>query len=102
MDTNDKNEMSPAERRHRAAARKRRQEEMKRRKCRRALLFVVMILVVAVIAGGIIVAVSKFTGGGSGVKISAQGSTYVIAIDPGHGGRGTGRAARLLRKKKRI
>ena len=46
MDTNDKNEMSPAERRHRAAARKRRQEEMKRRKCRRALLFVVMILVV--------------------------------------------------------
>ena len=99
MDTNDKNEMSPAERRHRAAARKRRQEEMKRRKCRRALLFVVMILIVAVIAGGIIVAVSKFTGGGSGVKISAQGSTYVIAIDPGHGGRDTGMSSAAIEEK---
>ena len=99
MDTNDKHEMSPAERRHRAAARKRRQEEMKRRKCRRALLFVVIILVVAVIAGSIIVAVSKFTGGGSGVKISAQGSTYVIAIDPGHGGRDTGMSSAAIEEK---
>ena len=72
---------------------------MKRRKCRRALLFVVMILVVAVIAGGIIVAVSKFTGGGSGVKISAQGSTYVIAIDPGHGGRDTGMSSAAIEEK---
>ena len=99
MDTNDKNEMSPAERRRRAAARKRRQEEIKRRKCRRALLFVVIILVVAAIAGGIIFAVSKFTGGGSGVKISAQGSTYVIAIDPGHGGRDTGMSSAAIEEK---
>lgn len=99
MDTNDKHEMSPVERRRRAAARRRRQEERKRKKRRRALRIVGIILVAAAIAGGIIFAVSRFPGGGKDVKISAQGSTYVIAIDPGHGGRDTGMSSAAIEEK---
>ena len=80
MDTNDKHEMSPAERRHRAAARRRRQEELKRRKRRRALLIVAMILVAVAIVGGILFAVSKLMGGKSSATIPAQGSNYVIVL----------------------
>ena len=99
MDTNDKHEMSPAERRHRAATRRRRQEELKRRKRRRALLIVAMILVAVAIVGGILFAVSKLMSGKSSATIPAQGSNYVIVLDPGHGGEDTGMSSAAIEEK---
>ncbi len=99
MDTNDKYEMSPAERRRKAAARKRRQQEMKRRKRRRALLILVMILLLAAIIGGAVFAITKLLSGSGSTTISAKGSTYVIAIDPGHGGEDTGMSSAAIDEK---
>lgn len=99
MDTNDKHELSPAERRHRAAARRRRQEEKKRQKRRRAILTVVGILAAAAVIGLIVFAVVKYMGGGADAKISAKGSTYVIAIDPGHGGEDIGMSNEVVTEK---
>ncbi len=99
MDTNDKYEMSPAERRHRQAARRRRMEERKRRKRRRALVIFLMLLILAAIVGGIVFGVSKLTAGKSSTKISAKGSTYVIALDPGHGGEDTGMSSAAIEEK---
>lgn len=99
MGTNDKNEMSPAERRQKAAARKRRQQEQKRRKRRRAVLTVIGILAAAVVIGALVIVIMNYMGDGSNTKIDAKGSTYVIAIDPGHGGEDIGMSSASIEEK---
>ena len=99
MGTNDKNEMSPAERRRKAAARKRRQQELKRRKRRRAVLTVIGILAAAVVIGALVIVIMNYMGDGSNTKIDGKGSTYVIAIDPGHGGEDIGMSSASIEEK---
>ena len=76
MDTKEKNQLTPEQRRRRAELRKRKQRELQRKKRRKKLL----------IGAGIAVCV---IGNGS-ETISARGETFVIALDPGHGGEDTG------------
>ncbi len=99
MDTSDKYEMSPAERRRRAAARKRRQQEIKRRKRRRAILILILLLLAAAIVGGMVFAITKILSNTGDTTIAAKGSTYVIAIDPGHGGEDTGMSSAAIDEK---
>lgn len=96
MDTNEKQHVSPAERRRRTEMRKRRQKEIQRRKRRRLILLILGgILGIAALAG-IIFGVSRLVGS---PEISAKGDTFVIAIDPGHGGEDTGMSAEAVMEK---
>ncbi|MBC5659783.1 N-acetylmuramoyl-L-alanine amidase [Anaerosacchariphilus sp. NSJ-68] len=98
MDTNDKHELSPAERKRKMAARRRHQEELKRRKRRRALVIVLLVILAAALIAGIVFAVRKLTAGGS-AEIAAKGDTFVIAIDPGHGGEDIGMSNEVIEEK---
>lgn len=90
MDTNEKQHLSLAERRRRTEMRKRRQKEMQRRKRQRILLIILCVILGAAALAGIIFGVSRLIGS---PEIAAKGDTFVIAIDPGHGGEDTGMSA---------
>ena len=68
---------------------KKRQKELQRRKRRKKILIGAGIAVCVVILAFSVFQVVNFIGSGSS-KISAKGDTFVIALDPGHGGEDTG------------
>lgn len=84
-----KKEMSPAERRRRMEAKKRRQEALKRKKRKRLMLIIGMIVAALVIIGLVVFLITKLVSGGS-KTISSENGTFVIALDPGHGGEDVG------------
>ncbi len=96
MDTNEKQHVSPAERRRRTEMRKRRQKEIQRRKRRRLILLILGGIFGIAALAGIIFGVSRLVGS---PEISAKGDTFVIAIDPGHGGEDTGMSAEAVMEK---
>ena len=86
-------QMTPAERRRRMEAGTRRQKERARkRRIRMMILLGGGILVLAVI-GLIIFGIVRLVSGGSSKGIAANGDTYVIALDAGHGGEDIGRSS---------
>ncbi len=87
-----KKEMSPAERRRRMEAKRRRQEALKRKKRKRMMLIIGMILGALMIVGLIVFLITKFVSGGS-KTIASKNGTFVIALDPGHGGEDVGMTA---------
>ena len=92
MTANEKRELTPeerAERKRRMEAKKRRQQELKRKKQKRILVIAGVILAVVVVLGIIGFFAYKMANG-SPKEIAAKGETFVIAIDPGHGGEDTG------------
>lgn len=103
METNDKErQLDAAERRRRRDARRERKLREKRRRQKRILLIVGMIVAVIAVIALIFFLVKK---AGNGGRVSAkdaikpQGSNYVIAIDPGHGGKDTGMAGSAALEK---
>lgn len=103
METNDKErQQDTAERRRRMEARRVRQLREKRRRKKK-----IMLIVGAVIAAAALIAIIFFLTGklGKGSKASSkdairpQGANYVIAIDPGHGGKDTGVAGTAALEK---
>ncbi len=84
-------EMSPAERRRRMEARRRRQREQERRRKKKLMLLIGGGVAALVVVGLIIFAVIKLVSGGSATIASKSGS-FVIAIDPGHGGEDVGKS----------
>ena len=89
METKEKRELSPEERRRRREARRRREQEMKRRKKKRILVLTGVILVALIVLGLVGFGIYKLVGG-STKEISAKGTEFVIALDPGHGGEDIG------------
>ena len=89
MDTNEKQHLTPAQRRRKMEMKKRRQKELQRRKRRKKILIGAAIAVCVVILAFSIYQVIRLVGLGSS-DISAKGETFVIALDPGHGGEDTG------------
>ena len=92
MEQNErKRALSPEEqeRRRRMAARRRRQKELERRKRKRLLLLIGMGVLAIAVVGLIIFMITKFVSGGS-KTIASKSGTFVIAIDPGHGGEDIG------------
>ena len=89
MDTNEKQHLTPAQRRRKMEMKKRRQQELQRRKRRKKILIGAAIAVCVVILAFSIYQVIRLVGLGSS-DISAKGETFVIALDPGHGGEDTG------------
>lgn len=89
MDTKEKNQLTPEQRRRRAELRKRKQREQQRKKRRKKLLIGAGIAVCVLVLAFSIFQVIQFIGNGS-ETISARGETFVIALDPGHGGEDTG------------
>lgn len=88
MDTNEKQHLTPAERRRRMEMKKRRQKERQRRRRRKKILIGAGITAGVLLAALIIFLVVRGFGGSP--DISAKGDTFVIALDPGHGGEDTG------------
>lgn len=88
METKEKRELSPEERRRRKEARRRREQEMKKKKQKRVRMICAVLAGILILCG-IIFGVSRFLSGGS-KEITAKSGTFVIAIDPGHGGEDTG------------
>lgn len=82
-------QMSPAERRRRMEARKRRQKERQRRKRRRLMMIIGGIVLAVLVIGLIVFGITRLTSGGNS-EIKAKGDTFVIALDPGHGGEDIG------------
>lgn len=89
MDTKEKNQLTPEQRRRRAELRKRKQRELQRKKRRKKLL-----IGAGIAAGILILIVGVFLViqllAGRPAEISAKGENFVIALDPGHGGEDTG------------
>lgn len=86
-----KRTLSPEEqeRRRRMAARRRRQKELEQRKRKRLLVIIGIAVLALVVTGLIIFLVTKFISGSS-KTITSKNGTFVIAIDPGHGGEDIG------------
>lgn len=92
MERNEREkQMSPAERRRRMEARKRRQKERARKKRIRMLILIGIGVVAAALIGLIVFGIIKLVSGGGSKEIASKSGTYVIAIDPGHGGEDIGR-----------
>ncbi len=89
MDTNEKRQLTPEQRRRRMEIRKRKQKELQRRRRQKKILIGAGIAVFVLVLAFVIFQVVKFTGSGSSY-ISARGETFVIALDPGHGGEDLG------------
>lgn len=85
-------QMSPAERRRRMEAKKRRQKERARKKRIRMLILIGIGAVAIAIIGLIIFGIVKLVSGGGSKEIASKSGTFVIAIDPGHGGEDIGRS----------
>lgn len=103
METNDKEQQrEAAERRRRRDARRERKLRAKRRRQKKILLIVGLIVAFIAVAGLIVFLVGKMGKGGKASAknaIKPQGENYVIAIDPGHGGKDTGMAGSTLTEK---
>ncbi|MCI9681194.1 MAG: N-acetylmuramoyl-L-alanine amidase [Lachnospiraceae bacterium] len=82
-------EMSPAERRRRMEARRRRQKAQEQRRRKKLMLLIGGGAAALVVIGIVIFAVKHFISGGPAAIASKNGS-YVIVIDPGHGGEDMG------------
>ena len=85
MSEKSRDDLTPEERRRRAAIRKRKQQEMKRRKRQRMILSALVIAAIVVILILLGILIYKLLGSGQ-KQVTASGDTYVIALDPGHGG----------------
>lgn len=90
MDTNEKQQLSPAERRRRMERRKQREKERRRKKRRKRILIGIGIAAAVALMVFIVWFVSNLVSGGADKRISAKGDTFVIALDPGHGGEDLG------------
>ena len=88
MDTKDKQQLTPEQRRRRMELRKRKQRELQRRRRKKRILIGTGIAAGVIILALIIFLIVKLTGGPA--TISAKGETFVIVLDPGHGGEDTG------------
>jgi len=89
METNEKKELTPEERQRRREARKKREAELKKKKQKRFMIIAGLVLAAAALIGLVLFVISRLVNSGP-AEISAQGSNFVIAIDPGHGGADTG------------
>lgn len=86
-----KRELTPEERRRRQAARRRRQKELARRRRRKRILAAIFgILGIAALVVLVLLVYRFVKGGSSSSLIEAKGDTFVIALDPGHGGEDIG------------
>ena len=89
METNDKEkQLSPAERRRRMEARRERRERERKKKRLRILLLAGGAAVV--ILAGILIFFWVKKGSGGEEHIEPKGDSYVIFLDPGHGGADVG------------
>ena len=89
MDTNEKQELTPEQRRRRAALKKRKQKELERRRRKKRILIGAAAAVCILVLAFTIFQVVRLASAGSDM-IAAEGETFVIALDPGHGGEDTG------------
>ena len=89
MDTNEKQRLTPEQRRRKMEIKKRKQRELKRRKRKKKILIGVGIAAGVLVLALAIYLIITLLGGGSH-EIAAKGETFVIALDPGHGGEDTG------------
>jgi len=88
METKEKRQLTPREKRQRMEARRKRQEEQRRRKQRQMWLLLgslTAVLALVFLGFGVSKLVSR-----EPKEITAQGKSFVIALDPGHGGIDTG------------
>lgn len=98
MDTNDRErDTSAAERRRRMEARRRREEARQRKRRRTLILMALAFVAIIVILVAAVLLFRKVSGGSKGIQ--AKGSSYVIAIDPGHGGEDTGKSSEFALEK---
>ena len=88
MATKDKQQLTPEQRRRRMELRRRKQRELQRRRRKKRILIGTGIAAGVIILALIIFLIVRLTGGPA--TISAKGETFVIALDPGHGGEDTG------------
>ncbi len=89
METNDKEKrLSPAERRRRMEARRERRERERKKKRNRILI--IAGAAAAVILAGVLVFFWMKNSSGGGETIEPKGDSYVIFLDPGHGGADVG------------
>lgn len=89
MDTNEKQDLTPEQRRRRMALKKRKQRELQRRRRKKRIIIGAAAAACVLILAFTIFQVIRLVGSGSEL-ISAKGDTFVIALDPGHGGEDTG------------
>lgn len=93
MERNERErQMSPAERRRRMEAKKRRQKERARKKRIRMLILIGMGAAAIALIGLIIFGIVKRVSGSGSSEIASKSGTFVIAIDPGHGGEDIGQS----------
>ena len=85
MDTNEKQRLTPEQRRRKMEIKKRKQRELKRRKRKKKILIGVGIAAGVLVLALAIYLIITLLGGGSH-EIAAKGETFVIALDPAHGG----------------
>jgi len=98
MDTKEREkDTSAAERRRRMEARRRREKARRRKKIRRLITIAIILVVVVIAAAAGVLLFKKFSGGSK--EIAAKNGTYVIAIDPGHGGEDTGMSSEFALEK---
>ena len=89
METNDKErQLSPAERRRRMEARKERRERERKKKRLRILMIAGAAALLVLIVVLVFFWMKKSSG--KGEHIEPKGDSYVIFLDPGHGGADVG------------
>lgn len=89
MATNEKKQLTPEQRRRRMEIKKRKQKELQRRKRKKRILIGTAVAAGVLVLAFAVFQVVRFAGSGSS-NISAKGDTFIIALDPGHGGEDLG------------